>query len=120
MWRPIKLISLSLKLMSSIICQNETVDQTDQLKRGWPLSRILSKCQTDQFEAQTDVTSSQTDQFEKELDKILRFAELISVALTNQFGADKSVWHRGYRAHQFDAHTDPHNFANHQTDQLVE
>ena len=27
--------------------------------------------ETDQFEAQTDVTSSQTDQFEKELDKIL-------------------------------------------------
>ena len=80
----------------------------------------MSKYQTDQFEAQTDVSSSQTDQFEKELDKILRFAELISVALTNQFGADKSVWHRGYRAHQFDAHTDPHNFANYQTDQLVE
>ena len=89
--------------MSSIICQNETVDQTDQLKRGWQLSRILSKYQTDQCEAQTDVTSSQTDQFEKELDKILRFAELISVARTNQFGEETSVWLRGNRKHQFDA-----------------
>ena len=51
----------------------------------------LSKYQTDQFEAQTDVTSSQTDQFEKELDKILRFAELISLARKHQFGGELSV-----------------------------
>ena len=63
----------------------------------------MSKYQTDQFEAQTDVSSSQTDQFEKELDKILRFAELISLARTHQFGGETSVWLRGNRNHQFDA-----------------
>ena len=59
----VKLISLSLKLISSIMGKTKR-----SLKLiSWVEAALpdLSKCQTDQFEAQTDVTSGQTDQFEK-------------------------------------------------------
>ena len=92
--------------MSSIIGQKETVAQTDQLKKvpNWSVEAALpdlSKYQTDQFEAQTDVTSSETDQFEKELDKILENWTDISLARKHQFGGELSVWLRGNRNHQF-------------------